>query len=99
MTEEYKDITSAKVWLSMLSLILVIPCYFCIYGVVVLLGINGPPSHEASHFIAYILLYSCLIWMPQVFVLIYNWKHLSRVFKAIFTTPIAVLLFSFLVAL
>ncbi len=72
---------SAKVWMIILSFILLFPTYYCLQGIWVTLDTANTRSHEGNLVIGLMWLYSAVVWIPYILILGYNWKTLSNNFK------------------
>lgn len=90
---------SAKVWMVILSFILLFPSYYCLQGIWVTLDTANSRSHEGNLVIGLMWLYSAAVWIPYILILGYNWKKLSRSFKLTCSLSTVVIFASFIYSL
>lgn len=74
---------SVKVWLVILSIILIYPAYYCVQGVLVTLDTANSRSNEGNILIGLMWIYSSVIWVPYFIITGQNRKKLTTTFKLI----------------
>jgi len=95
---DYGSALGAKIILSILSFILLLPCYWALGGIYHALTIDSPTSHEGFIVAGIMSIYSVVAWLPQLIYLYVSRSHTSTQFKLICSIPFLILVCCFLVA-
>ena len=84
-----------------LSVLMLIPCYISITGIQVFFDSKNPVNYEGLEVVAYMVLYSTILWLPYFLVLLVFRKKVNRKAAALSSLPfvfifgVAVWLFSY----
>jgi hypothetical protein len=97
--KDYGTSIGARVILSLLSLILLLPCYWALGGIYYALTVESPTSHEGFIGAGLISIYAVFVWLPYLIYLYISRKDTSTKFKLVCSIPFLILVCCFLVAL
>ena len=97
--DDYGSALGSKIILSILSLILLFPCYWALGGIYHALTIDSSTSHEGFIVAGVMSIYSVIVWLPYLIYLYISRNHTSKCFKLVCSVPLFVLAVCFLVAL
>ncbi len=73
------------------SLLMAIACYFSFSGLYVYLMKEGQNYYEGGHVIAYMALYSGILWVPFIYYYVWPKVLIRKGVKVIFGTPYLVM--------
>jgi len=90
---------NSKIWLIVLSLILLFPTFFCVSGIVTSLDLENPRRHEGLIVVGVMFMYSFFIWIPFLVTLIKSWGKHKVGFNLLVSTPFLIMLGCFLYSL
>ena len=85
--DDYGSALGAKIILSILSVILLLPCYWALGGIYHALIVDSPSSHEGFIVAGIMSIYSVVVWLPYLIYLYISRNHTSKRFKLICTVP------------
>jgi len=97
--EGYGSVIGSKVILSILSIILLFPCFMAVRGIYFALTVDSPTSHEGFILAGLLAINSVIIWLPYLIYLYISRKDTSKQFKLICSIPFFILVFCFFIAL
>ncbi len=97
--KDFGSSIGAKVILSILSLILLYPCYLALGGVYHALTIDSPTSHEGFIGAGLVFINAGIVWIPYLIFLCVTRKDTSTKFKLICSIPFLILVCCFVVSM
>jgi len=70
-----------------LSALMLFPCYISVTGIQVFFDRNNPVNHEGLEIVAYMVLYSSILWLPYLFLLLVFRRKVNRKAAAVSSLP------------